>query len=122
MHVVVYHTGQKVHARGIHHLATVLRFYLATKDDALYPALTYQQGADVRLPIVYYRCIVDYRLHAFLLLKLVIRSLITPKSASLNMPPDILLVPNSRFTNTTGTSFILKPRRRAVYFISIWKA
>ena len=123
VHVVVYHTGQKVHARGIHHLASVLRLYLATYGDTLYPALTNQQGADMRLPIVYYRCIADNRLHhAFLLLNFVMRSFITPKRASLNMPPDILLVPNSRFTNTTGTSFILKPRRRAVYFISIWKA
>ena len=50
------------------------------------------------------------------------RRRITPKKASPKMPPDILLVPSSLLTNTTGTSFTLKPSLRAVYFISIWKA
>ena len=50
------------------------------------------------------------------------RRRITPKKASPKMPPDILLVPSSRLTNTTGTSFTLKPSLSAVYFISIWKA
>ena len=55
-------------------------------------------------------------------LNFVKRRRMTPKSASLKMPPDILLVPSSRLTKTTDTSLILKPRRKAVYFISIWKA
>ncbi len=50
------------------------------------------------------------------------RNFITPKNASPNIPPDILLVPSLRFTNITETSFILKPILYAVYFISIWKA
>jgi DNA-binding PadR family transcriptional regulator len=43
--MVVYHTGQQVHARGIHHLASVLRLYLATYGDTLYPILTRQKNA-----------------------------------------------------------------------------
>ena len=35
------------------------------------------------------------------------RRRITPKKASPNMPPLILLTPSRRFTNITGTSFIL---------------
>ena len=34
---------------------------------------------------------------------------ITPKAASLNIPPLIFETPSTRLTNTTGTSFILKP-------------
>ena len=50
------------------------------------------------------------------------RRRMTPKRASLKMPPDILLVPSSRLTKTTGTSLIRYPSVRAVNFISIWKA
>ena len=37
------------------------------------------------------------------------RSFITPKNASPNMPPLILLTPSCQFTNITLTSLILKP-------------
>ena len=50
------------------------------------------------------------------------RSLMTPKAASPKMEPDILLVPATRLTNTMGTSTTLNLRRKARYFISIWKA
>ena len=41
--------------------------------------------------------------------QLPILSLMTPKRASLNMPPLIFDVPSTRLTKITGTSFILKP-------------
>ena len=50
------------------------------------------------------------------------RRRMTPKRASLKIPPDILLVPSSRLTKTTGTSLMRYPSVRAVNFISIWKA
>ena len=50
------------------------------------------------------------------------RNFITPKRASLKMPPLILLVPSSRLMKMTGTSFTRNPSCRDVYFISIWKA
>ena len=50
------------------------------------------------------------------------RNFITPKSASLKIPPLILLVPSSRLMKMTGTSFTRNPSCRDVYFISIWKA
>ena len=46
----------------------------------------------------------------------------TPKNASLNIPPLILDVPRTRFTNITGTSQILNPHMWVVNFISIWNA
>ena len=44
----------------------------------------------------------------------------TPQKASPKMPLLILEVPIFLFTKIIGTSTILKPNLKAVYFISIW--
>ena len=48
--------------------------------------------------------------------------LMTPKIASLKIPPDIFDVPSRRSVKIIETSSILNPSFQAVYFISIWKA
>lgn len=46
----------------------------------------------------------------------------TPRKASLKIFELIFETPSTRSMNVMGTSTTLKPRRCAVYFISIWKA
>ena len=80
-----------------------------------------EQRCLVAFALVQDRGMSDNSLHLRGLIFDILRRM-TPKSASLNMPPLILLVPSSRFTKITGTSLTLKPRHSALYFISIWKA
>lgn len=55
----------------------------------------------------------------YFLNQLPVLSLMTPNTASENMPELILLVPSTRFTKMMGTSFMRNPHFMAVNFISI---
>ena len=117
VHMIIYYSRQQVEPRGIYHFIICGQFCIA--QDVGYQTVLNNEGARKTFSLIHYRCVAY---NHFLPLILPILSLITPKRASLKMPPLILLVPSSRLTNTTGTSLILNPRRRALYFISIWKA
>src|SRR5689334_6159963 len=98
--------------------------------NALYELVFYEYICLEDFSFVYKQCIFNYEKRhgnyapAFLyfLEKLFHLSSITPKAASLIMPPLILDVPSMRSANVIGTSLILKPCFHAVNFISIWKA
>ena len=117
MYVVVNHAGQQPLTVGIDY-GIGLRSLIG-QVDACYDLIINQDRCALHLPLIDRHGIFDespahYACGAagfwgYLRNQLDIFRRITPKNASLKMPPLILDVPSSRFTNITGTSLILNP-------------
>ena len=121
VHMVINHTRYECHALHVKNFILWRGRIVSTAHHFLYLISFNNKGANIVLPFVD-----DIRIQKngshFLGFILLIRNLTTPNSASLKIPPLILLVPNSRLTKITGTSLTLNPRQSELYFISIWKA